>query len=73
MTGEEPEIRAFRHGWVDGAELMRADERGFGNPACLVFGPGDPELAHMVDEHISVKEVTDCARIFARATLELLT
>jgi acetylornithine deacetylase/succinyl-diaminopimelate desuccinylase-like protein len=44
-----------------------------GSPACLVFGPGDFERAHTVDESISVREVAEAARIYAHATLELLS
>jgi acetylornithine deacetylase/succinyl-diaminopimelate desuccinylase-like protein len=44
-----------------------------GSPACLVFGPGDFEQAHEVDESISVREVAEAARIYAHATLELLS
>lgn len=73
VTGREAVVGPFNGGWVDGAELMRPDARGFGSPACLVFGPGDFELAHTVDEHISVAEVADAARIYAQATVELLT
>ena len=73
VTGEEATIGPFNGGWVDGAELMRPDARGFGSPGCLVFGPGDFELAHTVDEHISVSEVTVAARVYALAALELLT
>jgi succinyl-diaminopimelate desuccinylase len=73
VTGEEPAVRAFNGGWVDGAELMRANGNGYGSPACLTFGPGDFEQAHAVDECISIKEVADCARIYARAALDLLT
>ena len=73
VTGADATVQHFNGGWVDGAELMRAGADGYGSPACLTFGPGDFELAHMVDEHISVKEVAVAARVFARATLELLT
>lgn len=73
ITGEECEVGPFTGGWVDGAELMRADEQGFGSPACLVFGPGDFELAHAVDERIAIREVTEAARIYAAATVKLLT
>jgi len=67
VTGQEGVVGHFNGGWVDGAELMRC-----GNPACIVFGPGDFEQAHVVDEHISVSEVAEAARIYAQAVLELL-
>ena len=69
VTGREPKVGPFNGGWVDGAELMGPD----GTPACLVFGPGDFEQAHAVDEAISVREVAEAARIYAHATLELLS
>jgi acetylornithine deacetylase/succinyl-diaminopimelate desuccinylase-like protein len=69
LTGREAKVGAFNGGWVDGAELMGPD----GSPACLVFGPGDFERAHTVDESISVREVAEAARIYAHATLELLS
>jgi acetylornithine deacetylase/succinyl-diaminopimelate desuccinylase-like protein len=69
VTGERPVVGAFNGGWVDGAELVRPD----GTPPCIVFGPGDFELAHVTDEHVSVAEVATAARVFARATLDLLT
>ena len=69
LTGRDPKIGPFNGGWVDGAELMGPA----GSPACLVFGPGDFERAHTVDESISVREVAEAARIYAHATLELLS
>jgi acetylornithine deacetylase/succinyl-diaminopimelate desuccinylase-like protein len=51
---------------------MRTDERGFGSPAAITFGPGDFELAHVVDEHIPIAEVADAAEVYAHATLALL-
>jgi acetylornithine deacetylase/succinyl-diaminopimelate desuccinylase-like protein len=69
VAGRDAKIGPFNGGWVDGAELMGSD----GSPACLVFGPGDFERAHTVDESISVREVAEAARIYAHATLELLS
>jgi acetylornithine deacetylase/succinyl-diaminopimelate desuccinylase-like protein len=69
VTGEEASVGPFNGGWVDAAELVRPD----GTPPCITFGPGDFEQAHAVDEHISVREVAQAARIFAHATLDLLT
>jgi len=69
VAGREARVGPFNGGWVDGAELMGAD----GSPACLTFGPGDFERAHTVDEAISVREVAEAARIYAYATLELLS
>ena len=69
VAGRDASVGPFNGGWVDGAELMGAD----GSPACLTFGPGDFERAHTVDEAISVREVAEAARIYAYATLELLS
>jgi acetylornithine deacetylase/succinyl-diaminopimelate desuccinylase-like protein len=72
VTGEPGVVREFNGGWVPAAELMRANERGFGVPAAITFGPGDFEQAHAVDEHIAVAEVAKAAEIYARATRALL-
>jgi acetylornithine deacetylase/succinyl-diaminopimelate desuccinylase-like protein len=69
IAGREATIGPFNGGWVDGAQLVGRDR----TPPCIVFGPGDFELAHTVDEHISVRDVAEAARIYAAATLELLT
>jgi succinyl-diaminopimelate desuccinylase len=70
--GNEPAINKFNGGWVDAVELMRTGEDGFGSPAAITFGPGDFELAHTVDEHIAIADVTEAAEILAMATMELL-
>jgi succinyl-diaminopimelate desuccinylase len=73
VGGEEPVVRQFNGGWVDAAELMRSDARGFGTPAAITFGPGDFELAHTVDEHIALGEVARAAEIYADATRRMLS
>ena len=72
VTGERGVVREFNGGWVPAAELMRTDDRGFGVPAAITFGPGDFEQAHAVDEHIEIAEVAKAAEIYARATRALL-
>jgi acetylornithine deacetylase/succinyl-diaminopimelate desuccinylase-like protein len=72
VTGAPAVIREFNGGWVDAAELMRPDERGFGVPAAITFGPGDFEQAHTVDEHIAIAEVARAAEIYARAARVLV-
>jgi acetylornithine deacetylase/succinyl-diaminopimelate desuccinylase-like protein len=72
VTGQAPEIREFNGGWVDAAELMRTDDRGFGSPSAITFGPGDFEQAHAVDEHIEIAEVATAAAVYAQATRTLL-
>lgn len=73
VTGRPGEVRKFNGGWVDAVELMRPDERGFGSPAAITFGPGDFEQAHTVDEHIAISDVADAAGVYARATRALLS
>jgi acetylornithine deacetylase/succinyl-diaminopimelate desuccinylase-like protein len=72
VTGETAVVRQFNGGWVDAAELMRPDARGFGIPAAITFGPGDFEQAHAVDEHIEIAEVTRASEIYVRATRALV-
>jgi succinyl-diaminopimelate desuccinylase len=72
VTGETAVVRQFNGGWVDAAELMRPDARGFGIPAAITFGPGDFEQAHAVDEHIKIAEVTRASEIYVRATRALV-
>jgi acetylornithine deacetylase/succinyl-diaminopimelate desuccinylase-like protein len=72
VTGQPAQVREFNGGWVDAAELMRPDERGFGQPAAITFGPGDFEQAHAVDEHIELAEVAKAAAVYAQAARTLL-
>jgi succinyl-diaminopimelate desuccinylase len=72
VTGRDGEVRKFNGGWVDAVELMRTDERGYGTPAAITFGPGDFEQAHSVDEHIALAEVAQAAEIYAHAARSLL-
>ncbi len=73
VTGTSAEVRRFNGGWVDAVELMRTDERGFGSPAAITFGPGEFEQAHSVDEHIAIAEVVRAAEVYARAARTLLS
>jgi acetylornithine deacetylase len=36
-----------------------------GDTPTVLYGPGDPEVAHTVDEHVSLDEVAMCARVLA--------
>jgi acetylornithine deacetylase/succinyl-diaminopimelate desuccinylase-like protein len=72
VTGSRAEVRKFNGGWVDAAELMRSDERGYGTPAAITFGPGEFDQAHAVDEHIELAEVAKAAAIYGWATRTLL-
>jgi acetylornithine deacetylase/succinyl-diaminopimelate desuccinylase-like protein len=73
VTGRRGEVRKFNGGWVDAVELMRTDERGYGRPAAITFGPGDFEQAHAVDEHIALADVAQAAEVYARAARTLLS
>jgi acetylornithine deacetylase len=73
VTSRPGEVRKFNGGWVDAVELMRPDERGYGTPAVITFGPGDFEQAHQVDEHIALDDVRVSADIYERAALKLLS
>jgi acetylornithine deacetylase/succinyl-diaminopimelate desuccinylase-like protein len=73
VTGKDAIVREFNGGWVDAVELMRTGADGFGTPAAITFGPGDFELAHMVDEHIAIADVAQAAEVYAAATLSLLS
>jgi acetylornithine deacetylase/succinyl-diaminopimelate desuccinylase-like protein len=72
VTGQAPTIKEFNGGWVDAAELMRTDDRGFGIPSAITFGPGEFEQAHAVDEHIRIAEVATAAAVYAQAARTLL-
>ncbi len=59
VTGRRPAMLAEPYG---------ADMRLFVNVAgtpCVMFGPGDVRVAHSADEHVSLAEVEDCARVLA--------
>jgi acetylornithine deacetylase len=72
VDGRSAEVRQFNGGWVDCVELMRPGASGYGTPAAITFGPGDFELAHAVDEHISIAEMAKAAAIYAHAAGRLL-
>ncbi|HUG15842.1 MAG TPA: M20 family metallopeptidase [Thermomicrobiales bacterium] len=38
----------------------------------IIYGPGDPKLAHIPDEWVGVDEMLDAARAYALAALEIL-
>jgi succinyl-diaminopimelate desuccinylase len=42
-----------------------------GVPA-IIYGPGDPALAHQPDEHVPIAQLVEAARVYALAALELL-
>ena len=57
VTGRRPALLGEPYG---------ADMRLFVNVAqtpCVIFGPGDVKIAHSADEHVSLAEVEDCAKV----------
>jgi acetylornithine deacetylase len=49
-------------------EPYGADMRLFVDVAatpCVIFGPGDVRVAHSADEHVSLAQVEECARVLA--------
>ena len=59
VTGRRPAMLGEPYG---------ADMRLFVNVAatpCVIFGPGDVRVAHSADEHVSLAEVEECARVLA--------
>lgn len=74
VTGSEPALAGFYGVYVTGAALVAStgsaetDKR----PAAVTFGPGEFRRAHTADECLAVRELVDCARIYAMTALELL-
>jgi acetylornithine deacetylase len=59
VTGRRPELLGEPYG---------ADMRLFvnvGGTPCVIFGPGNVKVAHSADEHVSLDQVEDCARVLA--------
>jgi acetylornithine deacetylase len=57
VTGRRPTLLGEPYG---------ADMQMFvnvGGTPCVIFGPGDVRVAHSADEHVSLTEVEDCARV----------
>ena len=59
MTGRRPALLGEPYG---------ADMQMFvnvGGTPCVIFGPGDVEVAHSADEYVPLDEVEACARVLA--------
>jgi acetylornithine deacetylase len=59
VTGRRPALRGEPYG-ADMRLLVNE-----GATPTVIFGPGDPALAHSANEHIALAEVVDCARVVA--------
>ena len=53
---------------VSGFELVNE-----GRTPTVIFGPGDVKVAHSADEHVSLAEIVDCARVLASWVVRELT
>ena len=59
VTGRRPSLLGEPYG---------ADMRLFvnvGDTPCVIFGPGNVNVAHSADEHVPIAQVEDCARVLA--------
>ncbi len=59
VTGRRPKLLGEPYG---------ADMRLFvnvGNTPCVIFGPGNVNVAHSADEHVPIAQVEECARVLA--------
>jgi acetylornithine deacetylase len=59
VTGRRP---AFR-GEPYGADMRLLVTEG--HTPTVIFGPGDPAVAHSANEHVALAQVVDCARVLA--------
>jgi acetylornithine deacetylase len=59
VTGHRPALIAEPYG---------ADMQMFinvGGTPCVIFGPGNVKVAHSADEHVTIAQTEDCARVLA--------
>jgi succinyl-diaminopimelate desuccinylase len=61
----DPELTAFSMG-TDGRHFYRRGYKG------IIYGPGDPAVAHIQDEYVGVDELMDATRAYALAILGLI-
>jgi succinyl-diaminopimelate desuccinylase len=80
---EEPVVRAFQeavqeaNGHLPDAAIVRfATEAAIFVPALgvptLIYGPGDPALAHQPDEHVQLEKMVEATRSYLAAAVRLL-
>ena len=66
VLGTRPAFGA-KGGSTDGAFLYHQ-----GGVPTVLYGPGDPGLAHTADEHVALESVVQAAQVYARTALDLL-
>jgi succinyl-diaminopimelate desuccinylase len=59
ILGQRPEVRAVTY-FTDGAALRRA----FGDIPTLICGPGEPGLAHQIDEYCEVAKIEQAVAMY---------
>jgi acetylornithine deacetylase len=59
ITGRQPALRGEPYG-ADMRLLVNE-----GRTPTVIFGPGDPAVAHSANEYVPLSEVVDCARVLA--------
>jgi acetylornithine deacetylase/succinyl-diaminopimelate desuccinylase family protein len=57
-------------GWYSSGDIFWLWKNGHIDSG-IVWGPGDGELAHMIDEHISIEDLVTGARLYALAVLRV--
>jgi succinyl-diaminopimelate desuccinylase len=66
ITGEEPLPKGVRY-FTDAVTYMAP-----AHVPLIICGPGAAELAHQPDEYVEINKLTQAARIFTQAAIELL-
>jgi succinyl-diaminopimelate desuccinylase len=61
----DTELTAFSMG-TDGRHFFQRGYLG------IIYGPGDPAVAHIQDEYVGIEEVMQATRAYALAALDLL-
>ena len=59
VLGRLPDFRGMPYG-ADARLLI-----DHGSTPTVLYGPGDPNLAHAPDEHVALEDVARCARVLA--------
>lgn len=74
VTGHRPRPAGFYGVYTTGAAINSRINRGKVGlpPSTVTFGPGEFRVAHTPDEHVSIEQLTNAARIYALTAAELL-